>query len=1462
MSYRILISTLTLIVLLFIGTTAAEQPLLERLHPSESESTALDVCGSDVDGDGICDDPDNCPLLANAAQTDGDGDGVGDDCDLCPGVADCDPGYVLQQLIASVLLFDYESPDGLRHAVSDDGSLIVACEPYAQNGSVFGDGKCVALERQGVAWIETGELARSDAPYGGLDEFAAGVTMTPDGSLALVAAQDHSHDGGESLGAVYVFERQGSNWVEMTELIAPDGQVGDWFAYSLDVSGSGDTVVVGAPYTDSRQGAVHVFTRDQAGWAWSQRILSPAGTGGLFFGDSVAISRDGTTIVVGIPGYDRASGSEGAAYVFSLEAGVWVESAMLLPQTPVNLQKFGDSVTIDAGGERIAVVGRFGPGEAYVFKRTGSDWELESELTSTENLSGTIALSSDGTRLFAGTADFDSVGVHVFARNGTVWTETDLLDASMTDGEQISPSFDGGIVLTSRANSFVRAYAAVCQLDTDVDGFGDACDSDDDADGVPDLTDNCPIAANPDQADTDADGVGDACDPTDDDFDDDGVTDAVDNCPMLYNPDQADADGNGVGDICENGEDGLYTILDDANGGDCAEIGGQWDNGSLTCSVVDFEVPIWAKLELRDDVTLSVGGRLENYGRIEMWLGSPMIAGGTVVNHGTVYDPTGGVLDTQLTNYGRLERVYVRNSFPDECRQVNYGEIDRYSSAQCIDNYGNFYGSVSWLINRAPGYAPSAGARPTRLENWGYVGYPREDEYVPEIILEGGPFVNHTTGTVVFQGRTEMHGSTEFYNFGAVENQRYLDNQFFENHGVFVNTGELRLLSFGSWFANYGVFSDSGIIVGSLDVETGALYFCGAAGDQPDAAWIPDLDSDVDDVCDQVDCADDDVTLWKDADFDGMCDEDCIVVPGSGVPDQDGDGVADWCDNCPQTGNRSQSDTDSDGFGDACDACPDDVGTDDDGDGICADNCPFDYNPAQADTDSDGLGDACDTCPTDPTIDEDRDGVCTGDNCPLTANPGQEDQDVDALGDACDNCPAVANPGQEDQDADSIGDVCDECPADFGADPDQDGLCPSVDNCPSDFNPDQADSDFDTVGDTCDNCPSMHNATQADDDADGFGDHCDNCPSISNFDQADWDSDRLGDVCDGCPLDALNDFDADGLCGDVDNCPFDANAPQADFDADGFGDRCDLCPSDADTSVLDRDRQPSFYWADSATASSEWSAGDWSAQQAVGWPSGNQCESVATNWSPLTDSSDPEWLELTFAAPAPIEGVTIQTSGLIGGFVTAIELIDTEGTIHPLPWVGPDLTACGGELTVSFGLTSYAVERVVIHTALAGWEEIDAVGVMLPGAALPDGRGDRCDLCPRLPGPHVDTDSDGAGDACDCAPGDSASRRPAEVLDLRVDKSGEIAALHWPAATAAEQYGVSRATLTQVRAGSYGACMDATLTSASFDDDTLPAPGEGFAYLVQGNDGVCGAASLGYDGDGSERRIPESDSCF
>jgi len=45
-------------------------------------SSGFCVVGVDGDGDGISDETDNCPVVANSDQADADGDGIGDSCDL------------------------------------------------------------------------------------------------------------------------------------------------------------------------------------------------------------------------------------------------------------------------------------------------------------------------------------------------------------------------------------------------------------------------------------------------------------------------------------------------------------------------------------------------------------------------------------------------------------------------------------------------------------------------------------------------------------------------------------------------------------------------------------------------------------------------------------------------------------------------------------------------------------------------------------------------------------------------------------------------------------------------------------------------------------------------------------------------------------------------------------------------------------------------------------------------------------------------------------------------------------------------------------------------------------------------------------------------------------------------------------------------------------------------------------
>jgi hypothetical protein len=146
-----------------------------------------------------------------------------------------------------------------------------------------------------------------------------------------------------------------------------------------------------------------------------------------------------------------------------------------------------------------------------------------------------------------------------------------------------------------------------------------------------------------------------------------------------------------------------------------------------------------------------------------------------------------------------------------------------------------------------------------------------------------------------------------------------------------------------------------------------------------------------------------------DDDGDGVrnVDDVCPDAADPGQQDADGDGVGDVCDNCPLAANATRHDRDRDGTGDVCDA-------DRDGDGVPngADACPDAFvagRPLQSvlggggpDSDGDGTPDDCDRCPHDPGDDADDDGFCAdADNCPARFNPLQEDANGDGSGDAC-----------------------------------------------------------------------------------------------------------------------------------------------------------------------------------------------------------------------------------------------------------------------------------------------------------------------------------------------------------------------------------------------------------------------------------------------------------------------------
>ena len=164
-------------------------------------------------------------------------------------------------------------------------------------------------------------------------------------------------------------------------------------------------------------------------------------TEGIMQGQSVALSADGNTALVGGNG---GSDALGAAWVFTRGDGVWTQQGpKLVGSGAVKGALQGTGVALSADGNTAIVGGPGnntkskssepspGDGAAWLFTRKDGVWtQLGNKLVGsgavgTANQGSSVALSADGnTALIGGSGDSDTLGaVWVFTHKDGVWTQ-------------------------------------------------------------------------------------------------------------------------------------------------------------------------------------------------------------------------------------------------------------------------------------------------------------------------------------------------------------------------------------------------------------------------------------------------------------------------------------------------------------------------------------------------------------------------------------------------------------------------------------------------------------------------------------------------------------------------------------------------------------------------------------------------------------------------------------------------------------------------------------------------------------------------------------------------------------------------------------------------------------------------------------------------------------------------------
>jgi hypothetical protein len=217
----------------------------------------------------------------------------------------------------------------------------------------------------------------------------------------------------------------------------------EYFGASVSISADGTTVAVGAYGNNGFTGVTRVYKYNATG-EWSQ--LGPTISGvdyGEQSGYSVSLSADGTTLAVGAYGNNGFTGVT-RVYKYNATTGQWPQLGSTISGVD-NGERSGAGVSISADGTTVAVGAYLNStykGVTRVYRYNGSTWpQLGPNILGdgTQELSGhSVSLSADGTTVAVGAYGNSSYkGVtRVYRYNGSTWPQLGPTISGVDNEEQ------------------------------------------------------------------------------------------------------------------------------------------------------------------------------------------------------------------------------------------------------------------------------------------------------------------------------------------------------------------------------------------------------------------------------------------------------------------------------------------------------------------------------------------------------------------------------------------------------------------------------------------------------------------------------------------------------------------------------------------------------------------------------------------------------------------------------------------------------------------------------------------------------------------------------------------------------------------------------------------------------------------------------------------------------------------
>ncbi|MGH8362346.1 MAG: GlyGly-CTERM sorting domain-containing protein [Gammaproteobacteria bacterium] len=286
-----------------------------------------------------------------------------------------------------------------------------------------------------------------------LGVFGWAVALSGDDSVAMITAPNYTPRSTSNYSRVYIYISTNGIWspTPLAELQNPGLKDGECFGCSVALSADGKTALVGAVATDNSQGypvgAVYAFKQNNGTWSPKPVAVfsGPAITNYCGeFGYSLALSADGTTALIG----DPQGCGPGKVFVYALTNGAWVTTPTVVLESPIPItfDNFGDSVALSSDGT-IALIGARHAngtnagnayGSAYIFTAASDNWDplpvailndpnAPSDQAAGDFFGGSVALSGDGATAFIGAPGAPVLSNSVSVGKAYVFTQTNGL---------------------------------------------------------------------------------------------------------------------------------------------------------------------------------------------------------------------------------------------------------------------------------------------------------------------------------------------------------------------------------------------------------------------------------------------------------------------------------------------------------------------------------------------------------------------------------------------------------------------------------------------------------------------------------------------------------------------------------------------------------------------------------------------------------------------------------------------------------------------------------------------------------------------------------------------------------------------------------------------------------------------------------------------------------------------------